>query len=178
MPHRSHRLKRGASCLPTGKMRYHWRAMKDNPFWKTKTLEEMTPAEWESLCDGCARCCLYKLDDEDGYIYTTRVVCRYLNLETCRCTAYDTRSVVMPTCVVLDAEKANTLGWLPPTCAYRLLAEGKGLPPWHPLVCGNAAEVQRQGVSIRDFAIPDDQVDLENLEDHIFDGYDSTGEEE
>ena len=133
----------------------------------------MTPAEWEALCDGCARCCLYKLEDEEGVIYTTRVVCRFLDLNKCRCTTYENRSIVMPTCVVLNAEKARTLTWLPPTCAYRLLALGHGLPPWHPLVCGNPQEVYRSGVSVRDFAIPDDKVDMENLEDYIFDGYDS-----
>jgi uncharacterized cysteine cluster protein YcgN (CxxCxxCC family) len=154
-------------------MRYDWRAMKNTPFWKSKTLEEMTPNEWESLCDGCARCCLYKLEDEEGYIYTTRVVCRYLDMEKCRCTSYETRSEVMPTCVTLDAEKANALGWLPPTCAYRLLALGRGLPPWHHLVCGDTQQVHVQGVSVRDFAIPDDQADLDNLEDYIFDGYES-----
>lgn len=151
--------------------------MNQLPFWKTKTLEEMTPEEWESLCDGCARCCLYKLEDEEGYIYTTRVACRYLDLQMCRCTAYENRSIVMPTCITLDAEKANALGWLPPTCAYRLLAEGKGLAPWHPLVCGNPEEVHRVGVSVRDFAILDDQVDMDHLEDYIFDGYSSNGEE-
>lgn len=147
-------------------------------FWKSKPLEQMTPGEWELLCDGCARCCLYKLEDEEGYIYTTRVACRYLNLEKCQCSSYETRSEVMPTCVVLDAEKANSLGWLPPTCAYRLLALGKGLPPWHPLVCGDQQEVHRIGVSVRDFAILDDQVDMDNLEDFIFDGYSSNDESE
>jgi len=147
--------------------------MSKEQFWKNKALEEMTRQEWESLCDGCARCCLYKLEDEEGYIYTTRVVCRFLDQDKCRCSAYDTRSVVMPTCVVLDAEKANSLGWLPPTCAYRLLALGLDLPPWHPLVCGDPNEVHRNGVSVRDFAIPDDQVDLDNLEEYIFDGYET-----
>ncbi|MCE5208320.1 MAG: YcgN family cysteine cluster protein [Chloroflexi bacterium] len=150
--------------------------MAKEQFWETKSLEELTPAEWESLCDGCARCCLYKLEDEEGYIYTTRVVCRYLDLEKCHCTAYETRSVVMPTCVTLDAEKVNTLGWLPPTCAYRLLAVGKGLPPWHPLVCGDPQEVHRVGVSVRNFAIPDDEVNMDKLEDFIFDGYESYGD--
>jgi len=141
-------------------------------FWQNKRLAQLNPIEWETLCDGCARCCLYKLEDEAGYIYTTRVVCRYLDLKKCRCTAYETRSIVMPTCVVLDAEKAHSLPWLPPTCAYRLLALGRSLPPWHPLVCGDPQEIHRSGVSVRDFAIPDDQVDMDNLEEYIFDGYD------
>ena len=143
--------------------------MKKPSFWKEKPLEELSPDEWESLCDGCARCCLYKLQDEEGTIYYTRVACRYLDLDECRCTAYENRSVVMPTCVVLDVEKAHELGWMPPTCAYRLLALGRSLPDWHHLVCGSHQVVHENGVSIRDFAISEDEINMEELEEYIFD---------
>jgi len=108
------------------------------PYWKTKRLEEMTPEEWESLCDGCARCCLIKFQDEDtGHVYHTNVVCEYLEIFHCRCTRYDERSVLVPTCLTLTPQMIGMLSWMPETCAYRLLAEGMDLPPWHHLVCGD-----------------------------------------
>ncbi len=141
------------------------------PFWKRKTLQEMTREEWESLCDGCARCCLYKLEDEDtGEIYYTNVVCRLLDTHRCRCTAYEERSRLMPTCLVLTADLVKQLHWMPKTCAYRLLAEGKDLEWWHPLVSGSRATVHQAGISVRNRTLAEKDVDMENLEDYIVEG--------
>ncbi len=138
------------------------------PFWKRKTLEEMTRAEWESLCDGCARCCLYKLEDEDtGEIYYTNVVCRLLDTHRCRCTAYTDRATLMPTCLVLTPETVRKLNWMPKTCAYRLVAEGKDLYPWHPLISGNPNSVHDAGISVRWRTQAEKDVDMDALEDYI-----------
>lgn len=138
------------------------------PFWKTKALEEMTLVEWESLCDGCARCCLIKFQDEDsGEIFITRVVCRLLDLHRCRCTSYAQRTELVPTCLSLTPELVRRLEWMPETCAYRLLAEGKDLRPWHPLVSGDPESVHRARISVRHYAISEAQVDADQLEDYI-----------
>jgi uncharacterized cysteine cluster protein YcgN (CxxCxxCC family) len=131
----------------------------DLPFWKRKTLHEMTLEEWESLCDGCGRCCLIKLEDEDtGEIVHTRVSCALLNLRTCRCRDYDKRHVRVPDCVSLTPDKARDLEWLPETCAYRLVARGEDLAWWHPLVSGSAETVHEAGISVREFAISEKRV--------------------
>ena len=120
------------------------------PFWRRKSLDEMNAAEWESLCDGCARCCLIKLEDEDtGEIALTDVGCTLLDGEACRCRAYETRQREVPDCVRLTPDVVRSLRWLPTTCAYRLVAEGRDLPPWHPLVCGDLEAVHRAGASVR-----------------------------
>ncbi|KAA5598242.1 YcgN family cysteine cluster protein [Blastochloris sulfoviridis] len=120
------------------------------PFWRTKTLEQMSVSEWESVCDGCARCCLAKLECEDtGRIVYTEVGCRLLDANTCRCIDYASRSEEVPECVRLTPQEVRTLGWLPPTCAYRLLAEGRDLYWWHPLVSGDRDSVHAAGVSVR-----------------------------
>ncbi len=151
------------------------RRVTELPFWKRKKLTEMTSAEWESLCDGCARCCLHKLEDEDtGEIFTTSVACKLLDLEACRCTDYPNRHERNPDCLILNAKLVRELRWMPETCAYRLLTEGKDLPPWHYLVCGDREEVHRQGVSLRNAAVSENEVDMEMLEDYIVD---SDGEE-
>ena len=140
------------------------------PFWKRKTMEEMTREEWESLCDGCARCCLYKLEDEDtGEIYYTNVVCRLLDTHRCRCTAYNERSRLMPTCLVLTPDLVRQLRWMPKTCAYRLIAEGKDLEWWHPLVSGDPNTVHEAGISVRYRTQSEKDVDMDNLEDYIVD---------
>ena len=140
------------------------------PFWKTKTLAEMSPQEWESLCDGCARCCLYKLQDEEtGEIFYTDVVCRLLDTQRCRCTAYYERTVLMPTCLVLNPELVQQLKWMPKTCAYRLLAEGKNLEWWHPLVSGDPSTVHEAGISVRWKTQAENEVDMDHLEDYIVD---------
>lgn len=122
----------------------------------------MTHDEWESLCDGCGRCCLHKLeDDDDGRMYYTRVACQLLDIKTCRCSDYQNRQQTIPDCVQLSVEQAEWFDWLPDTCAYRLLAEGEPLPDWHPLITGTAQSVIDAGVSVRDIAITEtDQQDL------------------
>ncbi len=138
------------------------------PFWKTKTLSEMTDEEWEALCDGCARCCLHKLEDEaTGLVHYTRAACRMLDIANCRCKAYACRTRLVSDCVKLDANCAATARWLPSTCAYRCIAEGRPLPAWHPLISGNAASVHEAGISVRDFAVPEGEAD--DLEDHLLD---------
>jgi hypothetical protein len=139
------------------------------PFWKTKNLAEMTRQEWESLCDGCGRCCLNKLEDEDtGRFIHTRAACKLLDIETCQCTDYKNRSRRVPDCVTLTADNVGKLGWLPPTCAYRILDEGGALPWWHPLVSGSKETVIAAGISIRDDAYPETGITVEQLVDHIW----------
>lgn len=131
----------------------------EHPFWRQKTLEDMDEREWESLCDGCARCCLVKLEDEDdGTIHSTDIGCALLDVGTCRCADYANRSRRVPDCVTLTPEAVRSLTWLPPTCAYRLVAEGKDLPHWHPLVSGRRESVIEAGISVkgRVFALEDD----------------------
>jgi uncharacterized cysteine cluster protein YcgN (CxxCxxCC family) len=123
-------------------------------FWRHKSLTEMTAAEWESLCDGCGKCCLNKLEDADtGEVFPTNLACRLLDLKRCRCTRYAERKRLVPDCVVLRPDNVAALTWMPSTCAYRLLAEGKDLPWWHPLVCGDPEEVHRVGISVRGRAV-------------------------
>jgi uncharacterized cysteine cluster protein YcgN (CxxCxxCC family) len=141
----------------------------DGFFWKTKTLEEMSNAEWESLCDGCGRCCLNKLEDEDtGDIYFTHVGCRLLDAGTCGCKDYPNRSDKVPDCVRLTPANVRTLNWLPPSCGYKLVAEGRDLYWWHPLVSGDPNTVHEAGVSVRGRVEgTEQQIPDEELEHHI-----------
>jgi uncharacterized protein len=140
-------------------------------FWQTKQLSEMTTEEWESLCDNCGKCCLHKLEDEDtGAIHFTSVVCNLIDLKTCRCTRYSERTRLVPECLDLKQHDFAEFNWLPTTCAYRLLADGKPLPSWHPLVSGRAGSVQETGVSIRSYAMKESEVN--DLEDHIIEWLD------
>ncbi len=137
------------------------------PFWRTTSLEDMTRDQWESLCDGCGRCCLVKLEDEDtGRILATDIGCRLFDAGSCRCSDYADRSVRVPDCVTLTPHDVRTLPWLPPTCAYRLVAEGRDLPWWHPLVSGDPETVIAAGVSVRGrvFANEDEISDEEVVE--------------
>lgn len=146
------------------------KSQQDVPFWKRKTLEEMSPDEWESLCDGCGWCCLYRLEDEEsGKVFTTAVACRLLDLKACRCKDYPNRFSRVSTCVRITPETARTYTWLPETCAYRRLALGKDLPEWHPLITGNWRSVHLAGASALGRAISELGVDLDNLEDYILD---------
>lgn len=137
-------------------------------FWETTALEEMTPAQWESLCDGCGRCCLEKLEDEDTReIYYTNVACRLLNLSTGRCKDYANRSRRVPTCITLSLKDLKDPYWLPSTCAYRLLAEGQPLPVWHPLVSGDPDSLRLAGRSILGRIISETQAG--DLSQHLID---------
>ena len=139
------------------------------PFWRTKTLAAMTGAEWESLCDGCGRCCLVKLEDEDsGAIAYTDVACRLFDAGSCRCADYPNRSQIVEDCVRLTPEAVESIGWLPPTCAYRLVREGKDLPFWHPLVSGTRDTVVSAGISVHGrVAGLETEFGLFELVDHI-----------
>ncbi len=138
-------------------------------FWKTKTLDEMSDAEWESLCDGCARCCLEKLEDEDtGKIYFTHVACRLLDAGACACKDYQHRTDQVPDCVRLTAANVKTLNWLPPSCGYRLVAEGRDLYWWHPLISGDPNTVHEAGVSVRGRVEGvEGEISADDLQDHI-----------
>ncbi len=145
----------------------------DTPFWKTKTLEEMTSAEWESLCDGCGKCCLSKLEDEDtGEIHWTSVACRLFDAGLCRCRDYDNRLQLVSDCVRLTPQNVRTITWLPSTCAYRLLAEGHDLYDWHPLISGRAESVHEAGASVRGrvSALESDLEEVEDYFDHMLEG--------
>jgi uncharacterized cysteine cluster protein YcgN (CxxCxxCC family) len=140
----------------------------DAPFWKTKTLAEMTQAEWESLCDGCAQCCQIRLEDEDtGELATTDVVCHLLDCGACRCTDYKNRATRVPDCLVLTPALVGDLGWLPASCAYRVLADGGDLAWWHPLVSGSSETVHEAGISVRGRAVSEADVPEEELLSHI-----------
>jgi hypothetical protein len=135
-------------------------------FWKIKKLADMTAEEWESLCDGCGKCCLHKLEDEDtGKIVFTNVTCKLINLKTCRCTRYNERTQLVAECLDLKQYDFAQYNWLPSTCAYRLLNDGKELPAWHPLLSGSTASVKKAGVSISSYAIKESVA--MDLEDHI-----------
>lgn len=138
----------------------------DAPFWQTKTLPEMTRSEWESLCDGCAKCCLHKLEDaETGAIALTNVACRLLDRDTARCSDYRHRRSLVPDCVRLTPARLASIGWLPDSCAYRLVAAGKPLPDWHHLVSGSHETIHAAGMSVRGWTVSED--DVGDIEDHV-----------
>lgn len=138
------------------------------PFWKRKTFGEMDPQEWESLCDGCAKCCLYRLEDEDTReVYSTNVHCRLLDTTSGRCTDYPNRSTRVSDCVTITPAVLQDPYWLPATCAYRLLAEGQELPAWHPLLSGDPDSVDRAGQRVCNRTICED--DADELENHLVD---------
>jgi hypothetical protein len=130
----------------------------------------MTPEEWEAVCDGCAKCCLVKLEDEDdGTVYFTDLHCALLDAEACRCGDYANRATRVPDCVVLTPARLADVHWLPTSCSYRRLADGRGLAAWHPLVAGDPAAVHRAGLSVRGRAVSETAVAADDLEDHVVD---------
>lgn len=138
------------------------------PFWQTKRLDEMNEAEWESLCDGCGQCCLHKLEDaSSGEITPTDVACSFLDLGSCRCADYKNRQANVPDCVNLTPNLVPTLKWLPATCAYRLVEEGRDLFWWHPLISGDMESVHEAGISVRGKVVSED--DVEDIEQRTID---------
>ncbi|WGO82459.1 YcgN family cysteine cluster protein [Arsenophonus apicola] len=136
------------------------------PFWQRKTLEQMTDEEWESLCDGCGQCCMHKLLDADSdEIYFTNVACDQLDLKTCQCKHYAERFRYEPDCIKLTRDNLATFRWLPLTCAYRLIAEGKSLPAWHPLKTGSKLAMHQAKISVRHIAVR--EIEVIDWKDHI-----------
>ena len=138
------------------------------PFWRRKTLDELDSREWESLCDGCGLCCLQKLEDEDdNSVYYTNIACKLLDLQTCQCSDYTNRFEHVPDCVQLTPGKADQFKWLPPTCGYRLVSEGKDLPAWHHLQSGDREQVHEQRISRSGRMLSENDVDEDDWEDHL-----------
>jgi len=138
-------------------------------FWERVPLKNLAPKEWEALCDGCGKCCLNKLEDEEtGEVVFTRVACRLLDDETCRCAHYEVRKQIVPECVVLTPKNLGEIAYfMPATCAYRLLHEGKPLYDWHPLISGDPESVHEAGQSVRGWTVPEFDVPVEDWEDHL-----------
>lgn len=143
------------------------------PFWETKKLEEMTYQEWEALCDGCGKCCLHKIEDEDdGKVYYTDVACRLLDLKTCRCMDYENRLDIVKDCLSLTPSLVRSLDWLPKTCAYRRLIEGKTLAWWHPLISGTPQTLKKAGISICGKVVSELLIDMKKIEERTVDWID------
>ena len=143
-------------------------AAKVERFWERIPLAEMSTSQWESLCDGCAKCCLIKLEDEDtGEVAYTNVVCQYLDQGTCSCTQYQDRNTLVPNCVWLKPEMVDEFFWLPETCAYRLVSESKPLPQWHHLISGSKEEIHRCGGSVEGKVVSEVHVNEDDLEEFI-----------
>ena len=146
------------------------------PFWETKPLAEMSEAEWEALCDGCGRCCLHKLEDEDtGELHFTRVACRLLDTATCRCRDYPARRRRVEDCLSVRPLTAEKRAWLPASCAYRRLDEGRGLADWHPLVSGDPRSVARAGVGVAGRAVSELDVPVHEMVHHVVDWNEEPG---
>ncbi len=142
-------------------------------FWETVPLSGMTKPEWEALCDGCGKCCMLKMEDEDepGLIAYTNIACRLFDEKTCRCTSYPLRSVLVPTCIQLTPENISTAQeWMPSTCAYRLMAEGAPLPEWHPLKTGDTDSPHKTGNSMQNATVPEYDVDEDEWYDYVIEG--------
>ena len=141
-------------------------------FWETVPLARMSPAEWEALCDGCGKCCLNKLEDADtGEVFFTNIACRLLDDSTCRCGNYEIRKSLVPECVMLTPGTLKDVAyWLPKSCAYRRLHEGRKLAEWHPLISGDPESVHRAGISVQGRTVPEYEIPEEDWEDHIIEG--------
>ena len=142
----------------------------NKPFWQHTTLEALSPEEWESLCDGCGRCCLNKLEYEDtGEVVWTDIRCKLLDPHSCQCMNYEHRKSFVPDCIRLTVEEVETLPWLPPTCGYRIVKEGRDLYWWHPLLSGDPETVHAAGISARDKTVNEEHVEWDDYEDHEVD---------
>jgi uncharacterized cysteine cluster protein YcgN (CxxCxxCC family) len=140
----------------------------EDKFWQNKTLAQMNTKEWEQLCDGCGKCCLHKLEDESsGEIAYTRVICRYFDESSCRCQVYANRQSLVPTCVILKPDNLKDLPWMPSTCAYRLVYEGKNLPDWHPLISGNRDAIEETGITVSGKVISEEYVHEDGYDEHL-----------
>jgi len=140
-------------------------------FWQRFSLEQMHRHEWEALCDGCGRCCLLKLEDDDGAVRYTNIACRLFDDATCRCGNYALRKQLVKTCVILRPDNIEEIvDWMPATCAYRLLSEGKPLPEWHPLVSGDPNSVDEAGISMRNKTLAEFDIEEEDWGDHTIKG--------
>lgn len=143
-------------------------ADKVNRFWETKKLEEMSLQEWEALCDGCGLCCLQKLEDEDDKsVYYTRIACKLLDLQTCRCKHYIDRKIYVPDCITLSVKDVANFRWLPATCAYRRLAAGDKLPDWHPLLTGDPDSTLASGISMAGKMLSENEVPDHDWENYL-----------
>lgn len=155
--------------------------MTDDQFWQYKTLEQMNDREWEALCDGCGKCCLQKfIEDDEGQgestteinageeIHYTNIVCHLLNTKSCQCTHYEKRTQLVPDCVKLTKDNLKDIFFMPPSCSYRRVYEGRGLPSWHPLLHkGKKSAMHKAGMSVRGKTVPDDEHSLDDFEDYI-----------
>ena len=143
-------------------------AKRFEPFWVTKKLTEMTPVEWESICDGCGKCCLQKMIDEDTEeLFHTNLSCKQLNIKTCQCNVYASRQKEVANCITLTPQTIDTFTWLPDTCSYRVLHETAELPNWHPLIVGSNKEMLRQGLTVRQYAVNEATVNDEDWDLHV-----------
>jgi uncharacterized protein len=141
---------------------------KNNRFWETTPFEQFTEKQWESICDGCAQCCAHKLQDEDTEeVFLTNVVCQYLDTKKCQCSVYGNRHVHVPDCIKITPKNAGDLAWIPDTCGYRLLANGKPLPDWHPLMTGDADSTGKANMTVTGKVISDADIDMDDLEDYL-----------
>lgn len=144
-----------------------------NKFWKTLTLEQMNQSQWESLCDGCGKCCLNQLEDEDsGQLVFTDISCKLFDSQSCKCKNYPKRKRFVSDCQVLTPKKVRKLTWLPSTCAYRLVANGEDLPDWHHLVSGSTKTIHKTGNSVKNKVISEEFVKEDDFEDHVVDWID------
>jgi uncharacterized cysteine cluster protein YcgN (CxxCxxCC family) len=143
-------------------------------FWQQKKLQDMTPQEWESLCDGCAICCALKIEDEDtSEIFFTNVVCHFLDSDSGRCSDYDNRCQNVPTCIQVTPDNAAQLFWMPHTCAYRLVAEGKPLPQWHHLITGDRESVHDAGISVRGRVVSEAHIHPDDVPEFVVEWWDN-----
>jgi uncharacterized cysteine cluster protein YcgN (CxxCxxCC family) len=144
--------------------------MSDDKFWLTTPLDQMTKDQWESLCDGCGKCCVIKLEDvDDNTIHYTDIGCKQLDNTTCRCKDYANRKAIVPDCVILTPDKLETLPWMPSTCAYRLIYEGRPLPDWHHLITGDPVSIHQAGKSVTGKIFLEGDIAEDDYPDHIKD---------